>query len=220
VSTLQDHDPLCCPVSEWSRIKRVIVLISSCCCSSRTVNVLFKHSPMVSDIPQTAQQQRDRISAHLLRYPRLERLVLDGSAMKKDHPSLSGVAFQQSTCIPDKELGDEGHSSIRHLHIHLPHQLVLLAESNSSILSDLVQSVKLPNVRKVHIGMTFSDGSSTGAVQLQTSEDGHTWTTAFASLETVAVTWRTLDVIKVCVRIILRPEDERLSLVNSELWVS
>jgi hypothetical protein len=109
-------------------------------------------------------------------------------------------------------------AQIRHLRIHLPHQLVLGSTRNPMILSDLASVFKLPRLEKLHIAMELSDRNPNRLLQEDANREARTWMTAFKSLETVRVTWKSVDTVKVCANVSLGLGDE--PVVTWELWVS
>lgn len=190
-------------------------------CPSRVANVIFRF-PQGFSPPSTISRQSLPLLTYLRKYSKLERLILDGSAMDSNQASLLNVhPVRESICLSDDKPFDNALSVIKSLRIHTTHQSVENSELNATMLLYLTQTIHLPNLRELHITMSLSWGPS---VVTPIGEGSDMWKSIFRSLNVVVDTWRSLDVIRVCAEVILpyASGNERLSerFLKCNIWVS
>jgi hypothetical protein len=147
---------------------------------------------------------------HLRRYPNVESLILDCSTwIFPDHIRYLNICDNGASGIT--AINEEDTSRIRRLRIHLTPRFV-----DAPTFLRIVQMVEVPNIRELHVAFdeitldedwSYAIAPKVWAVQA--------WTDLFARLTSAAANWDSLEVIKVCARVDLKPGE--LAVWN--LWV-
>jgi hypothetical protein len=94
-------------------------------------------------------------------------------------------------------------------------QKVLPDDQTSYLLACLVQIVHLPNLEEITVAMLLSDEWTHYRRDLK---EAHSWKEVLPRMAIIAETYPKLKVIKLCIRIMLRSEGERI--INWDVWVS
>jgi hypothetical protein len=213
-----NNDPFSYSASISDSLEIVQILKFELPCPCSAANVIFEFEFYH---PNTIPKRPLPIFTHLQKYPKLERLILDGSAIDRQQASLlTELPVAQSICLSDNQPFDNTLSGIKSLRIHMVGQFVENSELNATMLSNLIHTIYLPKLRDVHITMTLSWEPS-GITR--TGEWSDIWKATFRSLNIVADTWRSLDMIKLCAKVILPygSTNERLSerFLRCNIWV-
>lgn len=165
------------------------------------------------DVSEAHDSQARPLHAHLQRYPGLQKLILDSFGQVQD---CEVFALNSPSDSPYNAIGaKKEHLGIRQLHIQMPDQTALPSEQVSFLLSRLVQTVRPPNIQEISVAMLLSDEHSHYEKHF---EETHSWKEAFPRLDTIAATWPDLNVIKLCIRVVLRSKGDRI--FGWDVWVS
>jgi hypothetical protein len=209
---------------------KALMLIFVCAYSQRAVNVIFAQSQMtVGDWGQLENLRKSQTIAHdymdgvplfdyIERYSNICRLILDFSTCH--FPTEINFVPEAVSSRADYIPGKNGHDGIHHIRIHLPSQkLYMPSERGSTLIFRLARTVKFPNLREAHIAMTLSEARlDTRDEATPTSTNQDVCLRFFDCVGHVAASWKSLEVIAVCARIILQADDERRDVWH--LWVS
>lgn len=112
--------------------------------------------------------------------------------------------------------GGNVHPGIEYLRVLLLHQSIRRTDGSSTILSGLAQTARFPKLHRLDINMSLADDARRGGIP--TAKLASKWIATFECLKSIAVAWKSLEVIKVCVRVRFAQRVD--GLLACHLWVS
>lgn len=152
--------------------------------------------------------------AHLQRYPGVVQLILDFTIHLPN--VATNLTTGRTTSVPGDNTRARGNPGIQDLRIHLPLQTSFKSDRISATLGRLAEMSGFTNLRKLLITMLLSTENSRR--DAPTDKDGESWRKIFKSIDSIAKSWKRLDVIKIWVKVNFWQRNERLPEGN--LWVS